>query len=184
VSVLLVLMLLGLSSPVARGAIVGLGAAAKFVPGLLLPLLAVGVHRSSREVRIAAAAFVIVTGASFALFLPAGGIAEVWDHTLGFQLGRIDHFSIWGLHPGLNPLKTVIGVAAVGLAGLVAVRPRGERSLPQISALMAAILIASQLPAIHWFYFYIVWFLPLVLVALFGRYGEPASSTLTRPAAA
>jgi hypothetical protein len=25
----------------------------------------------------------------------------------------------------------------------------------------------------HWFYLYIVWFLPFALVALLGRYGEP-----------
>jgi hypothetical protein len=28
------------------------------------------------------------------------------------------------------------------------------------------VTIAVQLPALHWFYLYIVWFLPLVLVAV------------------
>jgi hypothetical protein len=32
------------------------------------------------------------------------------------------------------------------------------------------VLIATQLIAIHWFYLYIVWFAPFVLVALFGEY--------------
>ena len=32
----------------------------------------------------------------------------------------------------------------------------------------AAVLIALQLGATHWFYFYVVWFLPLVLAALFA----------------
>jgi hypothetical protein len=34
-------------------------------------------------------------------------------------------------------------------------------------------VIALQLGVTHWFYLYIVWFLPFVLVALLGRYGEP-----------
>ncbi len=32
-------------------------------------------------------------------------------------------------------------------------------------------IIAVQLPALHWFYLYIVWFLPLVLVAVLGAGG-------------
>jgi hypothetical protein len=39
-----------------------------------------------------------------------------------------------------------------------------------VVALAAAMTIAIQLPAIHWFYFYIVWFAPLVLAAAFGAY--------------
>lgn len=31
-------------------------------------------------------------------------------------------------------------------------------------------LIATQLMAVHWFYLYIVWFAPFLLVALFGEY--------------
>jgi hypothetical protein len=37
----------------------------------------------------------------------------------------------------------------------------------QVAALAAAVLIVVQLGATHWFYFYVVWFLPLVLAALF-----------------
>jgi hypothetical protein len=35
-----------------------------------------------------------------------------------------------------------------------------------VSALAAMLTITVQLPAIHWFYYYIVWFMPFVLVAL------------------
>jgi len=38
-----------------------------------------------------------------------------------------------------------------------------------VAALGAAVLVALQLAAAHWFYLYIVWFLPFVLVALLGR---------------
>ena len=39
-------------------------------------------------------------------------------------------------------------------------------------------LIAVQLGATHWFYFYVVWFLPLVLAALFvAQRGEGLSAS-------
>ena len=44
-----------------------------------------------------------------------------------------------------------------------------------MAALAAALIIAVQLPALHWFYLYIVWFLPLVLVAVLAP-GAPAAS--------
>jgi hypothetical protein len=37
-----------------------------------------------------------------------------------------------------------------------------------VAALAAALSIAIQLPAVHWFYLYIVWFLPLALIAVLG----------------
>ena len=58
------------------------------------------------------------------------------------------------------------------LAVAVAFRPRGRRTPAQVAALAAAVIIAVQLPALHWFYLYIVWFLPLVLVAVLGA-GAP-----------
>jgi hypothetical protein len=69
----------------------------------------------------------------------------------------------------LEWLQTVVKVAAAGLALLVAFFPRrlSERGT---AALGAAVLIAVQLTATHWFYLYIVWFLPFVLVAIFGAY--------------
>jgi hypothetical protein len=39
-----------------------------------------------------------------------------------------------------------------------------------VAALGAAILIALQLAAGYWLYSYIVWFCPLVLLALFGSF--------------
>ena len=57
----------------------------------------------------------------------------------------------------------------VGLAVAVAFVPRRRDTL-QIAALGAAVLIATQLLAVHWFYLYIVWFAPFLLVALFGEH--------------
>ena len=110
----------------------------------------------------------ITAGASIAVFLPPGGLTEFWDHTIGYQLTRTDIFSIWALHPALAPIKVALEAAAAILAVAVAFRPRGLRTPAQVAALGAAVIIAVQLPALHWFYLYIVWFLPLVLVAVLG----------------
>ena len=48
---------------------------------------------------------------------------------------------------------------------LVAFVPR-ERSLPQVAALSAAVMIAVQLTVEHWFYLYIPWFLGAMLAAM------------------
>ena len=84
------------------------------------------------------------------------------------------------------PLHTAVKVAAVALAVLVAFVPRRRGPL-QVAALGAAVLVAVQLAATHWFYLYVVWFAPLALVALLGplsRARRPAPSrwrTRARP---
>jgi len=57
--------------------------------------------------------------------------------------------------------------------------PRGPRTVAQVAALGAAVLIALQLGAVHWFYLYIPWFAPLVFVAVLG-----APTGVEAPAAA
>jgi hypothetical protein len=169
VALLVVLIMLALTSPIKRGILVGLGAASKFFPAILLPLAAVG-QGDERQgaVRKVLLAFVITAGGAFAIFMPPGGVRELWQHTLGFQLTRVDIFSVWALHPALAPVKIALELGAVALALAVAFRPRGRRTPAQVSALAAAVIVAVQLPALHWFYLYIVWFLPLVLIAVLG----------------
>jgi hypothetical protein len=165
IAMLSVLALLVFASPAARGAMLGLAAAAKFSPAILLPLFAGPRERGRRAILVCAGAFALVAVTAIALYLPSGGIREFYDHTVGYQLGRSDVFSPWALHPALKPIATAIEVAVLLLAAAVAFVPR-TRSLVQISALAAMLTIAVQLPAIHWFYYYIEWFVPFLLVAL------------------
>jgi hypothetical protein len=51
----------------------------------------------------------------------------------------------------------------------VALVPR-RRGLVEVAALGGAVLIALQLTANYWLYSYIVWFFPLVIVALLAAY--------------
>ena len=67
----------------------------------------------------------------------------------------------------LDWLQLAVKIGAAGLALLVAFVPR--RVDPRaVAALGGAVLIALQLAATHWFYLYVVWFVPFVLVALFA----------------
>ncbi len=167
-------------SAAARGAAVGLGAASKFVPLALAPLFATAGQGPGRVRRAAvfAMALGLVLVVSVAAFIPDGGWREIYDRTVGYQAGRDSPFSVWGqLHGSSWALHLVQG-AAVALALAVAFVP-ARRDAFQVAALGAAVLIALQLGAVHWFYLYIVWFAPLALAALLGVYSGagPGSST-------
>ena len=175
---------------VASGATAALGAAAKFAVAGLAPLLAAGTGERRRQAVWFALAFVAVTCAAFAPFVPDGGLREVYDRTIGYQAGRDSPFSVWGQEPELQWLQTAVKAAAAALAVAVFWVPR-RRSLPQLAALGAAVLIALQLTLTHWFYLYVVWFAPLALVALFAAHrrvgrepAERAEETSTAAVAA
>jgi len=183
-----VLAMLGLTlDPARRGlsaaasaAAVGLGAASKFVLLALAPLFAAARPRSGRRGRAGmfAVVLVLVVAAALVPFVPDGGLRELYDRTVGYQAGRDSPFSVWGQVSGSGWALHVVQGAAVALALAVAVVP-ARRDASQVAALGAAVLIALQLGAVHWFYLYIVWFAPLALVALLGVYSGavPGSST-------
>jgi hypothetical protein len=174
VVMLLVFTLLAVASPGRQGLLLALGAAAKFFPAALAPLFAggTGERRLSSILRFSAAFF--GTGVlTVLLFLPDGGMRELWDDTVGYQLGRESPFSLWGLHPALQPLQTVLKVGTVALCAALAFVPR-RRDVRQLAGLGAAALIALQLTANHWFFFYVSWFAPFALVAMFAAYRSPS----------
>jgi hypothetical protein len=113
--------------------------------------------------------------------LPDGGVRELYDATIGFQLHRFSPFSLWSQHQGLDWLQTALKVLAVALAVVVALVPRGERTTVQVAGMGAAVLIAVQLPLDHWFYLYVAWFLPFLLVAMLAEQvpGSPRAAART-----
>ena len=170
IAAVLVWALVALRSPPLRGVLVGVGAAAKFVPLALAPLFATADERHRvRGALVFAAAVALVIAGSFAPFVPDGGLRELYDRTLGYQIGRDSPFSIWGQHSGLDPLWTAVKIAAGGLALLVAFVPRRKTPV-QVAALGAAVLVAVQIAAAHWFYLYIVWFAPFAFAAFMCRH--------------
>jgi hypothetical protein len=172
VAAVLVWALVAVRSAPLRGMLVGVGAAAKFVTLALAPLFAMAsTERRLRGAVLFTLALAALVVASFAPFVPEGGLREIYDRTLGYQVGRDSPFSVWGRHDGLEPLWTAVKVAAAGLAVLVAFAPR-RKTPAQVAALGAAVLVGLQIAAAHWFYLYVVWFLPFALVAFFCRHAE------------
>jgi hypothetical protein len=182
IAALVVFGFAGLSSPPLRGFLLGLAGAAKFAPLALAPLLMTGKRRARRDMLIVAAVAAATVSVAVLGNLPDGGLREFYDASLGYQLSRESPFSVWGLHPSLGWLQTLMKIGTVLLALLVAVRPR-ERDLRQLAALGAAVLIAVQLSAAYWFYLYIAWFAPLALAAVMAGYAGGDGPGLSRVAA-
>lgn len=180
VALLLVATLLVAGRPAARGATAALAGLTKFAPLALAPLFA-RTPRDAEPSRLRpgpvsfaayALAFALTAGIAMLPVILGGDLTTFWDHTIAFQRDRESPFSIWGLWGGLDMLQTAVQIGAVLLALAVGVWPR-RPTLIQMSACGAAVLIALQLGIDYWFFLYVVWFLPLVLVALLGRYGDP-----------
>jgi hypothetical protein len=172
VSMLTVFTLVALRSPMFSGGLLGLATAAKFSPAGLLPLIAMPRQRGLRGAVLCAGTFIAIVALAIFLWLPPGGLSYFWQRTIDFQIHRFDVFSPWALNAGLHPVQTVLEVFAVLLAAAVAFFPR-ERSLAQVCALAGAVTVAVQLPATHWYFYYIMWFLPFALVAFMAPLPEP-----------
>jgi hypothetical protein len=200
VAMLLVATLLVLARPMARGAAAALATFAKFSPLLLTPMLLTyeapgatgegtprarysfsGALTGRRGRLVFLASFVIVSVA--VMLWPAlnPGLHTFYERTIAYQAGRESPFSIWGQVPSLEPVRIAILAATGALSLLLAFRPR-RKSLVQVAALGAALLIMLQLTLHHWFYLYIVWFYPLLLVAMAAVRTETAAEPEPSPA--
>ena len=163
VAALLLATLFFAAKPLGRGALLASAIWAKFVAAPLAPMY-LTYERRRKSMLLFLGGFALVTIA--ALLWPAidPGLRTFYDRTIGIQAGRDSPFSIWG-QTSLEPLR----LAILGLTGLASIAlafvPR-RKSLVQLAALSAALLIALQLTLHHWFYLYIVWFYPLFLIAV------------------
>jgi len=163
VAALLLATLLFAAKPLARGALLASAVWAKFVAAPLAPML-LTYERRRRSMLLYLGGFATVTIAL--LLWPAidPGLRTFYDRTIGIQTGRDSPFSIWG-QTSLEPLRIALLVGTGAISLLFAFIPR-HKSLLQVAALSAALLILLQLTLHHWFYLYIVWFYPLFLVAI------------------
>ena len=99
-------------------------------------------------------------------------LRTIYERTIEYQANRGSPFSVWGLY-GWHGAEHAVQAVAVALALGLAFAPR-RPDLVGLAAACAAIVIATQLGIEHWFYLYIPWFFPLVMVALLGaRAGIP-----------
>jgi hypothetical protein len=189
IGALVVGALLAIGFPLARGAMAAVAGLAKLAPLALIPLLAAGPRAGltsldpstgdgplfpARVRQLALFALGLAGAGALVLVqtLLEPGISTFFERTISNQVDRDSPFSIWGQAPSLDWLQLGVQIAAGALAILVAFAPR-RRTLPHVAALAAAVLIAVQLTADHWFYLYIVWFLPATLAALGADRGAP-----------
>jgi hypothetical protein len=178
VAVLLLATLLVASSPPARGAFAALVGLSKLAPLALAPLLAthglreLPVRRRPLAFGLFLAAFAVTAAVVSIPAFAHDSLRETFQRTIAYQADRGAPFSVWGLYGGLQVPQRVVEVFAVALALTLAVIPR-RPGLPALAAAAAAILIALQLGLEYWFYLYIPWFFPLVMVAVLAPRGAP-----------
>ena len=117
----------------------------------------------------------LLSGAAALALVPAlshDSLHTIYERTVAYQANRGSPFSVWGLYGGLGVAQSAVELAAVLLAVAVAVLPR-RAGIAGLAAGAAAVMIALQLGLEHWFYLYIPWFFPLVMLALFGSLTDP-----------
>jgi Glycosyltransferase family 87 len=157
-----------LSFPAARGVLLAAAGLTKFAPLAMVPLFASLRNRFATLVGFAVAALLLLS----MLALDRDGVELFWRHTISYQLGRVTPMSVWTLgayHPGwydLRPVQHVVQFAgALGVLAL-AVFPRRRKDAAAVAAFAGAVVIFAQIVASYWFYPYICWWLPAVMIAL------------------
>ena len=180
VALLLVATLLALARPALRGGALALATLTKFAPLLLAPMLAGLDGWRRRPLALFGAGFAATALLVLAQTLAGPGLETLYERTISYQAGRDSPFSVWGQVPWLEPLRIAV-LVATGLLALALARWPRRKSVVQVAALAAALLICAQLGAQHWFYLYLVWFFPLLLVALAGLRQAPGPAPARSP---
>jgi len=151
--------------PVARGLLMAAATLTKFLPALLAVQF-LGPRRGRTRYALTLLASL---AAMLAWPLITSGPTQFLDSTFGYQLiqrGGGVQFSIWTYLPhAALAARPVLAAALVLLALSPMVRP-GVPDARQHAALAAALLIGSQLLLGYWFYSYLTWFYPLLIIAI------------------
>jgi hypothetical protein len=177
VGALLAWTLAVLSFPAARGALLAAVGLTKFAPLAMVPLFASLRHRLATFIGFGVTALLLLS----MLALDANGVSLFWHRTIDYQLGRVTPMSIWTLgtyHPGWWDLRLVQHVLQVA-AGLgviaLAVVPRHRKDAVAVAAFAGAVVLAAQIVASYWFYPYVCWWLPAVMIALLAPRASAAT---------
>ncbi|MGA9856993.1 MAG: hypothetical protein WBQ18_03970 [Solirubrobacteraceae bacterium] len=174
----IVVSLLVIRSAPARGVMALVAGATKFAPLALAPLLWRGTEDRPRG-RSLVAFVVAFAFAAVVVMLPVllnADLGYFWRDSIEYQSNRVTPFSVWGLWGGLGVVQHLLQGAVIALALGAGLLP-ARRGPVQVAALAAAILIALQVTLNYWLYPYIVWFFPVVLVALLAGRDAPAAGS-------
>jgi hypothetical protein len=180
------------SSSFARGFFSALSGWTKFAPLLVAPLWASypDAFARPRQKLVFVGGFVLATLVAFSILLldpnPIHAVHVFYDRTIKYQIGRHSPFSIWDWkqygagYPDLHLFQRVLQVLLV--IGTVAVYflPR-RKTWRQLAALTAALLIGFEIVLTHWFYLYLPWFFPFVVLVVFTTERAPVSAEVPEP---
>jgi hypothetical protein len=174
VAATIVVSLLVITSAPARGVMALIAGMTKFAPFALAPLLLRGVGDRPPRPR-SVAAFVVAFGLSAGVvMLPVllnHNVAYLWRDSVAYQSDRVTPFSVWGLWGGLNTVQNLLQGAVIAMSVGIALLP-SRRGLMEVAALGAAVICTLQTTLNYWLYPYIVWFFPLVVVALVAAHPD------------
>ena len=151
--------------PAARGVFVAAAALTKFLPALLaLQFLGIRTGRSRYVLTLVAS-----LAAMLAWPLITSGPAQFLDSTAAYQLiqrGGGIQFSIWTSMPHVAVVARPVLAAALVLVALAPMARPPVQDPRQHAALAAALLIGAQLLLGYWFYSYLTWCYPLLIIAI------------------
>jgi hypothetical protein len=181
VAAALVGTLLVARSPVRRGAMAAVAVWTKLTPLALVPVLASydplrGDRR--RQALAFASAFALAGAIVFVPALAHNSVSTFVTRTFGFQISRNPGYSIWerlgsgAVLGGATWIKTAAGIAhglltaLTGAFAIVLLWMPKRQDVVGLAGACAAVLIAVLLCDGDFSFTYILWFAPLVLVAL------------------
>lgn len=151
--------------PVARGLLVAAAALTKFLPALLA-LQFLGLRRGRMR-------YALTLAASLAAMLTwpliTSGPAQFLRSTAGYQLiqrGGGVQFSIWTYMPDVAIVARPVLAAALVLLALSSMLRSPVQDAREHAALAATLLIGAELLLGYWFYSYLTWFYPLLIIAI------------------
>jgi Glycosyltransferase family 87 len=163
--------------PAARALLVAAATLTKFLPALLaLQFLGVRPGRGRY-----ALTFLAALAAMLAWPLADSGPAQFLGSTFGYQLlqrGGGVQFSIWTYLPHAAFVARAILAAALVLLALSPMLRREVQDAREHAALAAALLIGGQLLLGYWFYSYLTWCYPLLIIAVIRARRERLSAPL------
>ena len=165
VAALCVWTIVAAERPVARGLLIAAAALTKFLPALLA-LQFLGARRGRSQYALT---LVASLAAMLAWPLITSGPTRFFDSTFGYQLiqrGGGVQFSIWTYMPHVALVARPILAAALLLLALSPMLRPPVRDARQHAALAAALLIGAQLLLGYWFYGYLTWCYPLLIIAI------------------
>lgn len=119
---------------------------------------------SGALVLLGAAALVLVVSV---VALRGTDFGHLFERTIGYQAGRPAPFMPWGFYDSLDWARDPVRYLAILFAVAIAFVPR-RHDVTATAALVIAVIVGLQMATEYWFYLYLVWLVPLVVVAAAG----------------